>query len=55
LLNDGTGHFRDVAEEARANPFGWYWGSVMFDFDNDGLQDIFAANGWISGKKHDDL
>ena len=25
LLNDGTGRFRDVAEEARANPFGWYW------------------------------
>jgi hypothetical protein len=55
LLNDGRGRFRDVAEEAHANPFGWYWGSAMFDYDNDGLQDIFAANGWISGKTKDDL
>ncbi|HZY89028.1 MAG TPA: VCBS repeat-containing protein [Gemmataceae bacterium] len=55
LLNDGAGRFRDVAEEANANPFGWYWGSAMFDFDNDGRQDIFAANGWISGHTKDDL
>jgi hypothetical protein len=55
LLNDGTAHFHDVAETAHANPFGWYWGSAMFDFDNDGLQDIIAANGWISGRTKDDL
>jgi hypothetical protein len=55
LLNDGAGRFRDVAEEANANPFGWYWGSAMLDFDNDGRQDIFAANGWISGHTKDDL
>jgi hypothetical protein len=55
LLNDGTGHFRDVGEESRANPFGWYWGSAMFDYDNDGRQDIFAVNGWITGKTKDDL
>jgi hypothetical protein len=55
LLNDGAGRFRDVAEESNANPFGWYWGSAMFDFDNDGRQDIFAVNGWISGHTKDDL
>jgi hypothetical protein len=55
LLNDGTGHFRDVAEDARANPFGWYWGSAVFDYDNDGLPDIYAVNGWITGRKADDL
>jgi len=55
LINDGRGHFRDVSEASRVNPFGWYWGSTMFDFDNDGLQDIYAVNGWISGKKKDDL
>jgi FG-GAP-like repeat len=55
LLNDGKGHFTDVAEEARANPFGWYWTSAMFDYDNDGRQDLYAVNGWISGKKKDDL
>lgn len=28
---------------------GWAWGSSSFDFDNDGDQDIYAANGHISG------
>ena len=55
LINDGRGHFTDVSETSRTNPFGWYWGSTMFDFDNDGRQDIYAVNGWISGKKKDDL
>jgi hypothetical protein len=55
LLNDGRGHFTDVSEKSRVNPFGWYWSSTMFDYDNDGRQDIYAVNGWISGKKKDDL
>ncbi len=55
LLNDGAGHFTDVSEIAGTNPFGWYWGSTFFDYDNDGLQDIYAANGWITAKSHDDL
>lgn len=54
LVND-HGHFTDRAESAGANPFGWYWGSTFLDFDNDGDLDIYATNGWISGKKHDDL
>ena len=54
-LNDGHGGFKDVSEASRANPFGWYWSSTMFDYDNDGRQDIYAVNGWISGKKKDDL
>ena len=54
MLNDG-GKFTDVAEAAGANPFGWYWGSTFFDYDNDGRLDIYAANGWITGKSHDDL
>jgi ketosteroid isomerase-like protein len=54
-LNDGHGKFKDVSEAARANPFGWYWSSTVFDYDNDGRQDVYAVNGWISGKKKDDL
>jgi hypothetical protein len=49
-LNDGKGKFTDVSEASRVNPFGWFWSSTMFDYDNDGRQDIYAANGWISGK-----
>lgn len=55
LLNDGEGNFEDVAEAAKANPFGWYWASAFFDYDNDGKQDLYAANGWISGRSYDDL
>jgi hypothetical protein len=55
LINDGKGHFTDISESSRTNPFGWFWGSTMFDYDNDGRQDIYAVNGWISGKKKDDL
>lgn len=54
FLND-SGRFRDVAEEADVNPFGWYWSSTFFDYDNDGRQDIYAANGWITADSHDDL
>ena len=55
LINDGKGKFVDVTEASRTNPFGWFWSSTMFDFDNDGRQDIYAVDGWISGKKKDDL
>ncbi len=55
MINDGAGRFADVAEESRANPFGWYWSSGLFDYDNDGRQDIYAANGWISSRSYDDL
>lgn len=55
FLNDGAGGFDEVAEEVGANPFGWYWGSGFLDFDNDGLQDIFAANGWVTSHSEEDL
>ena len=54
-LNDGNGKFTDVSEATNANPFGWFWGSTIFDYDNDGRQDIYAANGWITAKSTQDL
>jgi hypothetical protein len=27
----------------------------MFDYDNDGRQDIYAVNGWITSKSTEDL
>ncbi|MCB1056126.1 MAG: VCBS repeat-containing protein [Acidobacteria bacterium] len=55
MLNDGAGRFREVSEIAGTNPFGWYWGSAFLDYDNDGRQDVYANNGWISGKTYADL
>ncbi len=47
LRNRGDGTFEDRTWASGANPPGWYWGAVLADFDNDGWQDIYAANGWI--------
>jgi len=47
LRNRGDGTFEDVTIKANANPFGWFWGAALADFDNDGWQDIYAANGWV--------
>jgi hypothetical protein len=47
LRNKGDGTFEDTTVKASANPVGWYWGASFADFDNDGWQDIFAADGWV--------
>ncbi len=39
--------FEDVTWATDANPPGWFWGSGFADFDNDGWQDVYAANGWV--------
>jgi ASPIC and UnbV/FG-GAP-like repeat len=47
LHNRGDGTFEDTTDRANANPPGWFWGASFADFDNDGWQDLYAANGWI--------
>lgn len=47
LQNNGDGTFTDVTWEAEANPPGWFWGSMFADYDNDGWQDLYSANGWV--------
>jgi hypothetical protein len=52
--NTGAGTFRDVS--AGAGPFsaGWAWGGGFIDINNDGFEDLFTPNGFISGSKlHD--
>ena len=55
LHNRGDGTFEDVSEKAHANPPGWFWGASFADFDNDGWQDIFAANGWVYNDKDTEI
>lgn len=55
LRNKGDGTFEDVTELAHANPYGWFWGASFADFDNDGWQDLYAANGWIYNERDTDL
>lgn len=55
MLNSGDGTFTDVTEDSGCNPHGWYWSSCVFDYDNDGLQDVYTVNGWITGHSTADL
>lgn len=47
---DGRGHFRDVSAAVGGLPAGWAWGGGFFDFDNDGWEDLYTTNGYISGR-----
>jgi hypothetical protein len=55
LRNKGDGTFEDVSWKANANPPGWFWGTNLADFDNDGWLDIYAANGWVYNDKDTEI
>lgn len=44
-LNIGSGQFSEIGRMAGVEATDWSWGALMFDMDNDGLKDIFVANG----------
>ncbi|HEY3570507.1 MAG TPA: CRTAC1 family protein [Thermoanaerobaculia bacterium] len=44
FLNDGKGHFKDVTKEAGLDYVGHSSGAVFFDYDKDGLLDLFLVN-----------
>ena len=52
--NLGGGKFRDVTAEVGGFSGGWAWGGGFIDFDNDGWEDIYTPNGFISGKSMKD-
>ncbi|GAC1516097.1 MAG: hypothetical protein NVS1B4_09380 [Gemmatimonadaceae bacterium] len=45
-----TGGFRNVAEGEIADA-GWAWGAQFGDFNNDGSNELFVANGFISADR----
>lgn len=55
LRQSPAGTFEDWSERSGAAPAGWFWSSGSADLDNDGSLDLVAVNGWITGKKKDDL
>lgn len=44
-LNNGDGTFSEIGRMGNVEATDWSWGALMFDMDNDGLRDIFVANG----------
>ena len=54
FLGDGDGNFADITQDLGGIGAGWAWGGGFFDFDNDGWEDVYAPNGFISGKTMND-
>jgi enediyne biosynthesis protein E4 len=44
-LNNGNGTFSEIANYSKVDATDWSWGALMFDADNDGLNDIYVCNG----------
>lgn len=44
-INNGDGTFSEVGRKAGLYATDWSWGALIFDMDNDGLKDVFVANG----------
>ncbi len=52
--NDGDGAFREATAEAGGLAGGWAFGGGFIDFDNDGWEDLYTPNGFVSGKTMND-
>jgi hypothetical protein len=44
-LNNGNNTFSEIGRLSKVEATDWSWGALIFDMDNDGLKDIFVANG----------
>ena len=44
-LNNGDNTFSEIGRLTGMDATDWSWGALMFDMDNDGLKDVFVANG----------
>jgi hypothetical protein len=44
-LNNADGTFSEIGRISNVYATDWSWGALIFDMDNDGLKDIFVANG----------
>ena len=51
--NNGDGTFSDLSTALGTCDTRWGWGAKFIDYDNDGFQDIYVQNGFISGGKKD--
>ncbi len=44
-MNNGDGTYSEIGRYAGVEATDWSWSALIFDMDNDGLKDIFVANG----------
>lgn len=53
--NRGDGGFDDVSLSAHVNMARWAWGAKFADINNDGWEDLYVANGYITADDTEDL
>ncbi|MCP3919790.1 MAG: VCBS repeat-containing protein [bacterium] len=55
FVNQGDGTFVDTSVDAGVTMARWAWGSIFSDLNNDGLEDLYAVNGFITNEDTGDL
>ena len=55
LCNRGDGSFDDVTELAGVAVGRWGWGARFVELNNDGLEDIYVPNGFITNRDPEDV
>jgi hypothetical protein len=55
LVNNGKGGFDDRSDAAGVRMGRWAWGAKFVDLNNDGYEDIFVPNGFLTNALKDDL
>lgn len=54
--SSGTGyHFSEIGRLAGVHATDWSWGALIADYNNDGLKDIFVANGMVKDVTDQDV
>ncbi|MBS0000060.1 MAG: VCBS repeat-containing protein [Cyclobacteriaceae bacterium] len=54
-LNNHGKYFTEIGQYAGVFSTNWSWSPLLFDYDNDGLKDIFITNGYGKNNTHMDV
>ncbi|MBK9193343.1 MAG: VCBS repeat-containing protein [Crocinitomicaceae bacterium] len=54
-LNLGSGYFSEIGHMAGIASTDWSWAPLLIDFDQDGLKDLFATNGYFRDVRDQDF